>query len=99
MNKKQRQYLRGLAHHLQPLAMIGQQGLTPTLIKAVNEVLSDHELVKVKIQTTATVDRSEAADELAKRCSAHLIQIIGKVIILYRPNSKRPADKRIILPK
>jgi len=98
LNKKQRQYLRGLAHHLKPAAMIGQQGLSDTLFKAVDEVLSHQELVKVKMQPTATVDRQEAADKLASICQAAPVQIIGKTIILFRPNPDKAKDKRIKLP-
>ncbi len=99
LNKKQRQFLRGKAHHLKPAAMIGQQGLTDTLFKAVNEVLTIHELIKVKMQPTAEVDRQEAGEQLAKKCHANPVQIIGKTIILYRPNPDKAVDKRIHLPK
>ena len=98
LSKKQRQFLRGLAHELKPLAMIGQQGLTDNLFQAVDQILTNHELVKVKLQPTSSDDKQQAAEQLAKQCQAVLVQVIGKTIILYRPNPKRPADQRILLP-
>ncbi len=98
LNKKQRQYLRGLAHHLKPAAMIGQQGLTVTLFEAVTDVLNHQELVKIKMQPTATVDCKEAANKLSETCYAAQVQIIGKTIILYRPNPNKEKDKRVKLP-
>ena len=99
INKKQRQFLRGLAHHLKPAAMIGQQGLTANLLQAVDQGLTSHELLKIKMQATATVDRQAAAEELAGKCHAILVQIIGKTIILYRPNPKKKGDQQIKLPR
>ena len=98
LSKKQVRFLRGLAHSLDPLAMIGQHGLTSQVVKAVDDVFRTHELIKVKVQSTADVDRSEAAAQLAKDTRSALVQIIGR-IILYRPNSDIPADQAIRLPK
>lgn len=97
-NKKQRQFLRGLAHHLKPAAMIGQQGLTPNLLLAVDTALTSHELVKIKIQATAEIDRHQAGNSLASSSHAALVQIIGKTIILFRPNPQKKPDQQIHLP-
>lgn len=99
LSKKQLRFLRGLAHNLNPLAMIGQQGLTTQVIKAVEDVFRNHELIKVKVQSTADVDRSETAAELAQKTGSALVQIIGGIIVLYRPNKDLPPDQTIHIPK
>ncbi len=99
LSKKQLRFLRGLAHNLDPLAMIGQHGLTSQVVKAVEDVFRHHELIKVKVQSTADVDRSETAAELARQTSAALVQIIGRIIILYRPSKDLPPDQTIHIPK
>ena len=49
INARQKRFLRGLGHHLQVKAMIGKEGLTSQVIKAINEVVDAHELVKVRV--------------------------------------------------
>lgn len=99
LSKKQLRFLRGLAHHVDPLAMIGQHGLTDQVIKSVEDVFHTHELIKVKVQSTATVERPETAARLAQQTGAALVQIIGGMIVLYRPNPDLPSDRTIHLPR
>ena len=91
-------HLRGLGHNLKPLAMLGREGITASQIAAVEEVLDAHELIKVKIQENFPDDRKEGSAELAKQCRAALVQIIGRICVLYRPNWDLPAERRIHLP-
>jgi RNA-binding protein len=99
LSKQQLRFLRGQAHNLDPLVMIGQNGLTPQVIKSVEDVFRTHELIKVKVQATADVDRPETATQLAAEAGAALVQIIGRIIILYRPNTDMAPDQTIHLPK
>ncbi len=99
LSKKQLRFLRGLAHKIDPLVMIGQHGLTSQVVNSVEDVFRTHELIKVKVQSTATVERPEAAAQLAKDTSAALVQIIGRIIILYRPNPDLLPDQTIHIPK
>ena len=98
LSSKQIRHLRGLGHHLSPVAMIGQHGLTKEVTASIEEALKAHELIKIKIQTTASVDRHEAADDVAAKTKATLVQVLGKTILLYRANKDIKADKRITLP-
>ncbi len=82
---KQRRYLRGLGHHLQAVVMVGRGDISPALIRAVDEALAVHELIKVKVQEGCDLDRREVADSLSKNCGAAVAQILGKTILLYRP--------------
>jgi RNA-binding protein len=98
LSSKQKSYLRGLGHHLVPVAMIGQNGLTKEVLAAINAVLTAHELIKIKIQNTSAIDRHEAAQSIAARTGAALVQVIGRSILIYRANEDIRPDKRIILP-
>lgn len=81
---KQKRFLRGLGHHLQPVVMIGKDELTPALIDAVNEALKAHELIKLRLQEGCMMDRKEVAEELASQTGGDVAQILGKTILLYR---------------
>lgn len=102
MSKKltgtQARFLRGLGHHLSAIAMIGKEGITENLITSVDQVLTAHELIKVKIQENCPLDRKEAAEELAQKTRSSLAQVIGKTFLLYRENKDKVDDKKIHLP-
>ena len=88
---KQRRHLRGLGHHLAPVVQIGKEGLSEAFVGAVEQALEDHELIKVKILETASVDRHEVADELAAATRSEVAQVLGYTILLYRPRAEDPA--------
>lgn len=86
---KQARFLRGLGHALRPAVMLGRQELSATVIAALDEVLTAHELVKVKLQEGCLLDRREAAAQLAAATGAAVAQVLGKTILLYRPSDKQ----------
>jgi RNA-binding protein len=90
---KQRRHLRALAHDLKPLVQIGKGGIDDGLVKAVDQALTDHELVKVKVGDGAEVDRHDAADELAAQTRSEVAQVLGNIVILYRPDPEEPQIK------
>lgn len=92
---KQRRHLRALGHGLRVVAQVGKEGLSDGLIAAIDRALTDHELVKVKVGEAAGIDRHTAADELAARTDAAVAQVLGNVVLLYRPH---PDEPRISLP-
>ncbi|MFO0757676.1 MAG: ribosome assembly RNA-binding protein YhbY [Byssovorax sp.] len=93
---KQKRYLRSLGHHLDPVVQIGKQGLTPPVIAAVDTVLEQHELVKLRVGTECPDDRYELFERLAPEVGAELAQIMGRTALLYR---RRKKDPSIVLPK
>lgn len=99
LNSRQQRFLRGLAHHLQVKATVGKEGITEQVLKSLNEVLDSHELVKVKMQESFPHERREAGAMLATSSKSALVQVIGRIVILYRGNQDLPADKRLALPK
>lgn len=98
VTSKQTRYLRGLGHHLSPLAMVGKEGVTVAVVKAVQEVLHTYELIKMKIQNGSPSDRHEIAAALAAATGAAVVQVLGKTILLYRANPELAEDKAIKLP-
>ncbi|MBF0500528.1 MAG: ribosome assembly RNA-binding protein YhbY [Candidatus Riflebacteria bacterium] len=86
LSSKQRKFLESLAHSLEPVVRIGKFGVTPTLVQTVHENLSTQELIKIKILESAEVDKNEVAEILVEKTNATKIQIIGRIIILYRSN-------------
>lgn len=91
-----RSWLRGKAHGLNPLVQIGHQGLTPAVAEAVDRALLDHELIKVRVPDRAPVTPRLAALWLHGAIGAEVIQILGRMLILYRAHPDKP---RIVLPK
>jgi RNA-binding protein len=90
----QRRYLRALGHHLNPIVQVGHQGVTDGVLGALDQALTDHELVKVKV-APAVDDREAAAEALAAGTRSDCAQILGRTLLLYRPREEKP---KITLP-
>lgn len=91
---KERSRLRALAHELRPVVQVGRQGLTDGLVQEVDAALSSHELIKIKIAPDGPLTARELEAELCRALSAASVQIIGHVLVLYRPTPKKPAPKK-----
>jgi RNA-binding protein len=87
---KQRQFLRGLAHALEPVVRIGRAGASPSVIEETKRSLASHELIKVRIDHDDSSQRKALAEELAKATGADVAGTIGKLAILYRPRDEDP---------
>jgi len=93
LSGKQRRHLRALAHKLRPTVQVGKGGIDDGLVKAVDQALGDHELVKVKIGDGAGLDRHEAADALAEKTKSEVAQVLGNIVVLYRADPEEPEIK------
>jgi RNA-binding protein len=93
---KQRRFLRAEAHALEPVVMVGKEGLSETVLDAVKAALLAHELIKVRLLDTAPLERQELADQLPGLVKAELGGLIGRVLILYKRHPNKP---QIELPK
>lgn len=96
---KQRKKLRGLGHHLEPVVYVGRSGLTSTVIESAVASLKAHELIKVKLGQNCPLGKQEAAEMIAGQTGSALVQLIGKMVLLYQPNPDRPKDQRVVLPE
>ena len=96
LSDNQRRHLRGLAHHLKPVVMVGQDGLNPSVLAEVDAALTAHELIKVKVAAADREERAALVAAIAATAGAELVQSIGHVAALFRRNPKKP---RIALPR
>ena len=78
--------LRAAAHHLKPIVMIGQNGYTEAIGLAIDEGLTAHELIKVRLRGIASEDRQTLSDEICEQYNAACVAIIGSIATFYRPN-------------
>ncbi len=78
-----RKYLRGLAHHVKPVVLVGQKGVTETLIGAVDEALDLYELIKLKFNDFKD-EKKVLAKEIEEKTRSELVGMIGNVAIFYR---------------
>jgi RNA-binding protein len=95
LSEKQKKYLRGLAHGRDPIILIGNSGLSPSVAKEFETAIGAHELVKVKARVGDREARDTILDELAKQSGSALVQRIGNVGVFYRRHKDKP---KIILP-
>lgn len=87
LNSAQRSYLTSESHSLNPVVMVGSQGLTEGVSSAIDKALTDHQLIKVKFQDFKE-GRKEIARTMAIENHAQLVRVIGNIAILYRPAKK-----------
>ncbi len=99
----QRKEKRGDAHHLDPVVLIGDQGLTDAVIKEADQALAAHGLIKVRMFSDSRTDREAALATLADRLNAAPVQHIGKLLVLWRPVAEKPRaearDDRMAAPR
>ena len=82
----ERKELKGRAHKLDPVVMIGAKGLTDEVVKEVDQALKAHELIKVRAPSLERAAREVAFQALCERTGAETVQHIGKVFVIYRKN-------------
>ena len=96
MTSKQRAYLKSLASVIDPILQIGKSSLTPEYIEAVREAFNTRELIKINVLKNCLDDPKEMAQIIADRSGAEVVQVIGRKIVLYKPDKDKP---KIVLPK
>ena len=89
---KEKKYLRGLAHGLEPVVFIGKNGITENLIIAVNDAIEVHELIKVKFQDFKD-EKKDLSEVLAKDTNTELCGLVGNIAILFRQNENEEKRK------
>ena len=96
LSNPQKRYLRGLAHSLKPVVLVGAKGVTPSLVTELDQALEQHELLKVKIAAEDRDTRDAWLADLVARTRASLVGRIGNTAVLYRRRQDKPL---VILPK
>jgi RNA-binding protein len=95
LSERQRKYLRGLGHALDPVLLIGTAGLTPAVLAEARRALHDHELIKVKFRGADREVRDAGLAELATATESVLLQRIGHTALYYKRRNDRPG---IVIP-
>lgn len=96
LSSAQIRYLRGEAHDLKPLLQVGGKGLGAGLLAELEQLLEDHELIKVKVAAADRESRDAMIAEMATQAGAVLVQRIGHTAVLYRASKEK---RRIVLPR
>lgn len=99
LNSKQIAHLRGLAHTLNPVVMIGNNGLTESVLKEIDTSLNAHELIKVQVAGDDRELRKQLLDEIAGKVNALAVHHIGKQLVFYRASDTVKASAKIVIPK
>jgi RNA-binding protein len=89
LTQDQKKRFRKLAHHLKPVVMVAENGLSEGVMNELERALEDHELIKIRINVLDRDDKTAIIDEVCKKTKADLAQVIGKVAVLYRPAKKQ----------
>lgn len=95
----EKKYLRGLAHRIKPVVFVGQRGVTSTLIKAVNDALDCHELIKIKFNEFKQKEQKKMlCKKIERSTNSTLVGMIGHIGIFYRPQTDL-SKHQIVLPR
>lgn len=87
--------LRAQAHHLDPVVLLGASGLTDAVKKEIDRELNAHGLIKVRVPSDEREERIQIYETLAEELNAAKIQLIGKLLVLYRPIPKKEAKEKV----
>ena len=92
MNSARKKQLKAQAHSLKPVIIVGQSGLTESVLKEIEITLDTHELIKIKIRADKE-ERNQIRDQIIADTQAELIQSIGQVVVIYRRKPEPKAEK------
>jgi RNA-binding protein len=96
LSSHQRRYLKGRAHSLEPVVMVGKNGISDSLIKITDDALRGHELIKIRFIEFKD-KKKHLLEKISERTRSHVVGIIGHVAILYRQNPDKE-KRKIDLP-
>lgn len=89
LTNEQKKQFKSIGHHLKPVLIVAENGLTEGVQAELDRALNDHELIKVQFRITERDDRRAVIDELSKIARCEVVQIIGKMALVYR-KTRRP---------
>ncbi|MGP4061638.1 ribosome assembly RNA-binding protein YhbY [Halobacillus sp. H74] len=95
LTSKQKKHLRKASHNVQPIFQVGKAGVNENMTTQINEALEKRELIKVSVLQNCFEDNNQVADEIVEATDAHIVQVIGNTVILYKESEE---NKQIELP-
>lgn len=99
LSTKQIAHLRGLAHSLSPVVMIGNNGLTDNVIKEIELNLNAHELIKIHVAGDDREMRVTIYSEICSKTNAIAVHHIGKQLVVYRKSDTIKESAKVVIPK
>ena len=96
LTNNQKKYLRSMANDLKPFVMIGQHGLSESVIAEIDSTMLKHELIKIKLRVEDRDEKQKIIEKILEFSHAEIVQVIGGVLVIYRPFEDNPD---IILPR
>ncbi|MDG2353827.1 MAG: ribosome assembly RNA-binding protein YhbY [Gammaproteobacteria bacterium] len=99
MNKltnNQKKFLRSMGHALKPVVMVGQHGLSESVLAELETTMNKHELLKIKVRADGKDEKQQMINQIVEVSKSHLIQVIGNIMVIYRAFDE---DPQIILPR
>ncbi len=88
-------FLRAQAHHLRPLVLVGDAGLSDAVLKEIAATIKAHELIKIKVANDERSERETMLSTICETIGAAAVQHIGKTLLVYKP----AAEAKIKLPR
>ena len=98
LSESQKKFLRGRGHQLKPLIMVGDAGLSESVLAEYESTLAHHELIKVKLRVGDRDARDVMIKKLCDDHAAALVQRIGNVALVYRENPDKKPENRLRIP-
>ncbi|MCT7940891.1 ribosome assembly RNA-binding protein YhbY [Shewanella holmiensis] len=95
LTTKQKQHLKGLAHSLKPVVMLGANGLTEGVLAEIDSALNHHELIKVKVASSDRELKNAIVDAIVRETQSTKVQTIGHILVIFRQS----AEMKIAIPK
>jgi len=96
---KQKKHLRGLGQKLEALLTVGKEGITDPVVANISDLLDKRELIKVRLAGPSGAARKEVGPALAEASGAECIAVVGRTVLLYRPNPDLKPSRRIDLDR
>jgi RNA-binding protein len=96
LTSAERRALRARAHHLKPVVLIGDAGLTPEVAREIDVSLKSHELIKIRVAADGREAREALAAAVSEATRSEVVQTIGKTLVVYRakpPEERKPAKR------
>jgi RNA-binding protein len=90
LSDQQKRHLRGLGHALKPVVILGNAGLTENVAMEIDQALTHHELIKVRVNAADRESRAALIEAICAQSKGQAIQTIGHILLLYRRNPKKP---------
>ena len=90
LSDQQKRHLRGLGHTLKPVVILGNAGLTENVTAEIDQALTHHELIKVRVNAADRETRAALIEAICAQTKGLAIQTIGHILLLYRRNPKKP---------